>query len=111
MTSHFAPTLLKSNHVHLPLQALMVDALERPLRWFLTETVRAFHQARGRRGHLLERRYRSCLIEEDPPAFVALRYLDWNPVRAGTDDPELEPLPRRIKRLGALRGVRYPFFE
>ncbi len=87
----YAYTLM-SNHVHLLLQAPPHDALGRPLRWFLTETARAFHMARGRRGHFWERRYRSCLVEEDLYALAALRYLDRNPVRAGlVEDPTIYP--------------------
>ena len=80
---------LMSNHVHLLLQAPKTDALGRPLRWFLTETAKAFHKVRGRRGHFWERRYRACLVEDDVYALAALRYLDRNPVRAGlvTDPP------------------------
>ncbi len=51
---------LMSNHVHLLLQAPKAEALGRPLRWFMTETSRAFHRVRGRRGHFWERRYRSA---------------------------------------------------
>ncbi len=83
----YAYTLM-SNHVHLLMQAPTHEALGRPLRWFMTETARAFHRARGRRGHCWERRYRSCLVEADPYALAALRYLDRNPVRAGlVNDP------------------------
>ncbi len=83
---------LMSNHVHLLLQAPTHDALVPPLRWFLTETARAFHRARGRRGHCWERRYRACLVEEDLYALAALRYLDRNPVRAGlVEDPTTYP--------------------
>ena len=46
----YAYTLM-SNRVHLLMRAPTHDALGRPLRWFMTETARAFHQARGRRGH------------------------------------------------------------
>ena len=88
----YAYTLM-SNHVHLLLQAPTHDALGRPLRWFMTETARAFHKARGRRGHFWERRYRSCLVEEDTYALAALRYLDRNPVRAGlVNDPTIYPM-------------------
>ena len=41
---------LRSNHVHLLLQAPTHEALGRPLRWFLTDTAKAFHKAQGRRG-------------------------------------------------------------
>lgn len=79
---------LISNHVHLLLRAPTAHALGRPMRWFMTETARAFHRARKRRGHFWERRYRACLVEDDVYALAALRYMDRNPVRAGiVDDP------------------------
>lgn len=87
----YAYTLM-SNHVHLLLQAPKLDALGRPLRWFMTETAKAFHKARGRRGHFWERRYRACLVEEDTYALAVLRYLDRNPARAGlVEDPTTYP--------------------
>jgi len=87
----YAYTLM-SNHAHLLMQAPTHDTLGRPLRWFLTETARAFHKARGRRGHFWERCYRSCLVEEDTYALAALRFLDWNAVRAGlVKDPTTYP--------------------
>lgn len=83
----YAYTLM-ANHVHLLLQAPKADALGRPLRWFMTETAKAFHRIRDRRGHFWERRYHACLVEEDTYALAALRYLDRNPVRAGVvEDP------------------------
>jgi REP element-mobilizing transposase RayT len=42
---------LMSNHVYILLQVLKLNALGRPLRWFITESARTFHRARGRRGH------------------------------------------------------------
>jgi len=81
-----------SNHVHLLLQAPRAGTLARPLRWFLTETARAFHRARQRRGHFWERRSRACLVEDDTHGLAALRYLDRNPVRAGlVQDPGTYP--------------------
>ena len=56
----YAYTLM-SNHLHLLLEAPRAGTLARPLRWFLAETARAFHRARGGRGHFWERRYRACL--------------------------------------------------
>ena len=81
-----------SNHIHLLLQAPGAGTLARPLRWFLTETARAFHRVRGRRGHCWERRYRACLVEDDTYGLAVLRYLDRNPVRAGlVQDPATYP--------------------
>ena len=83
---------LMSNHVHLLLQAPKLDAFGRPLRWFMTETAKAFHRTRGRRGHFWERRYRVCLVEDDAYLLAALRYLDRNSVRAGLAmDPAAYP--------------------
>jgi putative transposase len=96
-----------SNHVHLLLQAPKLDALGRPLRWFMTETAKAFHRTRGRRGHFWERRYHACVVEGDAYALAALRYLDRNPVRAGLgDDPAAYPWSScAAYALGALNPV------
>ncbi len=83
---------LMANHVHLLLRAPTVRALGCPLRWFMTETAKAFNRARGRRGHFWERRYHACLVEDDAYVLAALRYLDRNPVRAGlVTDPATYP--------------------
>jgi REP-associated tyrosine transposase len=90
-TTVYAYTLI-SNHVHLLLQDPTHEALGRPLRWFMTETARAFHTLRSRRGHFWERRYRVCLVEEETYALAALRYFDRYPVRAGiVTDPTTYP--------------------
>jgi REP-associated tyrosine transposase len=83
---------LMSNHVHLLMETPIHEAPGRPLRWFMTETAKAFHKARGRRGHFWERRYRLVMVEDDLYALAALRYLDRNPVRAGlVEDPTTCP--------------------
>lgn len=87
----YAYTLM-ANHVHLLLRAPAVAALARPLRWFFRETTRDWQRAHGRCGHFWERRYWSCLVEDDVYALAALRYLDRNPVRAGiVEDPVAYP--------------------
>jgi REP-associated tyrosine transposase len=74
---------LMANHVHLLIQAPLAEPLARPLRWFFRETTRDWQHLQGQRGHFWERRYWSCLVEDDTYALAALRYLDRNPVRAG----------------------------
>ena len=87
----YAYTLM-ANHIHLLLRAPTLDTIGRPLRWFMTETAKAFNRAHGRRGHFWERRYHACLVEDDVYALAALRYLDRNPVRAGVvADPAAYP--------------------
>jgi putative transposase len=78
----YAYTLM-ANHVHLLIQAPLTDSLARPLRWFFRETSRDWQHFEGHRGHFWERRYWSCLVDDDRYALAALRYLDRNPVRAG----------------------------
>jgi putative transposase len=80
--------ILMSNHIHLLLEFPDADVLGRPLRWFMTQTAKAFHRLRNRCGHFWERRYRACLVEDELYALAALRYMDRNPVRAGiVEDP------------------------
>jgi putative transposase len=87
----YAYTLM-ANHVHLVLQAPAVEPLARPLRWFFRESTRAWQRAHGTRGHFWERRYWACVVEDDTHTLTALRYLDWNPVRAGlVQDPAAYP--------------------
>lgn len=87
----YAYTLM-SNHVHLLLQSPQGIRLGRPLRWFLTETAKAYHRTHERRGHFWEHRYRAVVVEDDLYALAALRYLDRNPVRARiVDDPTTYP--------------------
>jgi putative transposase len=87
----YAYTLM-GNHVHLLLQAPATDPLARPLRWFFREVTRAWQRAHGQRGHFWERRYWACLVEDDTHGLTALRYLDWNAVRAGlVADPAAYP--------------------
>jgi REP-associated tyrosine transposase len=78
----YAYTLM-ANHIHLLIQAPLADSLARPLRWFFRETARDWQYLQGHRGHFWERRYWSCLVDDDRYALAALRYLDRNPVRAG----------------------------
>jgi putative transposase len=84
-----------------------VDDLLRPLRRFMTETAGGFHRARARRGHFWERRYRACVVEDDPYAPAALRSLDQNPVRAGlVEDSATSPWSSRpAYALGTLSGL------
>jgi putative transposase len=58
---------LMANHSHLRLQAPTLDALGRPLRWFMPQTAKAVHRIRKRRGHFWERRYRAGLVADPAP--------------------------------------------
>jgi hypothetical protein len=83
-----ADPLAPLKQVHLP----RAPRLYVPGATVHTESAKAFHRARGRRGHFWERRYRACVVEDDTHALAAPRYLDRNPVRAGLGaDPAAYP--------------------
>ena len=58
---------LMANHSHQRLQAPTLDALGRPLRWFMPEAAKAVHRIRKRRGYFWERRYRAGLVADPAP--------------------------------------------
>ncbi len=77
----FAWALLP-NHVHLllrtgrrPLASLM--------RRLLTGYAHAFNRRHRRHGHLVQNRYRSIVVEEEPYLLELTRYIHLNPCRAG----------------------------
>jgi len=80
-TALFAWCLLP-NHFHLllrtagaPLSALM--------RRLLTGHAVAFNRRHRRVGHLLQNRFKSIVVEEDPYLLELVRYIHLNAVRAG----------------------------
>lgn len=73
---------LMSNHYHLFLRTLKPN-LSLAMQWLNgTYTIR-FHRRQGRRGHLLEGRYKAVMVA-DPAHWLHLSaYLHLNPVRSG----------------------------
>jgi len=60
-----------------------------------------FNRRHGRRGHVLESRYASVLVELDSHLRWLFRYLGWNPVNAGLcDDPKDWPWSSYPRLLG-----------
>jgi putative transposase len=72
---------LLTNHVHLVLRPERKDGLARLLRRAHSEYAQGFNRRRGRSGHLWQGRFYSCPLERGH-AWIALRYVDLNPVRA-----------------------------
>jgi len=69
-----------------------------------------FNRRHGGRGHVLESRYASVLVETDPHLRWLFRYLAWNPVAAGLcDDPKDWPWSSypRLLGLGRARPPRF----
>ena len=73
---------LMTNHFHL-----LVDLSDANLHLGMSELLgqhaRRFNRRYGRTGHLFGRRYAAKLVARDSHFRETLRYIDWNPVRAG----------------------------
>jgi putative transposase len=85
---------LMPNHFHLLLRR-GTAALPSMMRRLLTGYAVAFNHRHHRTGHLLQNRFKSILVQEDPYLLELLRYIHLNPVRARliVDLDELERYP------------------
>lgn len=71
-----------SNHLHLLVQ-VGNEPLSCLMRQIAAEFARAMQIKSETTGHFFERRYHATLIEATDYLFTVLRYIHWNPVRAG----------------------------
>jgi putative transposase len=73
---------LMTNHVHLIPVPATTDGLARAIgrtHWLYTQYINRMH---GRSGHLWQNRFYSSPLD-DRHALLAMRYAEWNPIRAG----------------------------
>jgi putative transposase len=75
--------VLMTNHVHVLLTPVDVNAIGRAMRSLGTRYAKYFNRKHGRTGTLFEGRYRSTVIDSDRYLFTCYRYIEENPVRAG----------------------------
>ena len=74
---------LMTNHVHLVLEPPEeIAALGRLMKRLAGRQTRFVNRLEGRRGTLLESRYKSSPIQTDAYLLACCRYVDLNPVRA-----------------------------
>ena len=73
---------LMTNHVHLVAVPERTDAFARGLGRAHYLYTRYLHERRGGSGHLWQNRFFSCPLDREH-LWVALRYVERNPVRAG----------------------------
>jgi putative transposase len=80
---------LLSNHVHIlartppaPPEGAYRPTLAPTMRRLLTGYAGAFNRRHGRKGHLVQNRYKSILVEEEPYLLELVRYIHLNPLRA-----------------------------
>ena len=74
--------VLMDNHYHL-----LIRTGEDPLHKIIFRQnmyyCRYFNKAHNRSGHLYGGRYKASLVQDEHYAFAVLRYIHWNPVKAG----------------------------
>jgi len=73
---------LMDNHYHLLMQT-GTDPLHKIIFRQNMYYSRYFNKSHNRSGHLYGGRYKAALIQDEHYLFAVLRYIHWNPVRAG----------------------------
>jgi REP element-mobilizing transposase RayT len=95
---------LMTNHVHLLIQTPF-PTLPAGMQRLLGPYVEEFNERHGRKGALVQGRYKALLVETEEHYLECLRYLAHNPVAAGLcDAPEEWPwsgYSRRLDMAGA----------
>ena len=76
---------LMTNHVHLVLH-IGDSGISDGMRELNTYLARASNARFGRINHCLGRRYWSELVEDDAQLYSVIRYVLWNPARAGLEE-------------------------
>jgi REP element-mobilizing transposase RayT len=71
-----------TNHIHLVVRTPQ-PTLSRGMQLLLGQYALSFNERHGRRGHLVERRFKSRPIEDELHLYETLAYVDLNPVAAG----------------------------
>lgn len=74
--------VLLDNHYHLLLQTGIVP-LSKIMQRQNSLYSRYFNRVHERADHLFGLRYKSIIVEDDKYLFTVLRYLHWNPIKAG----------------------------
>ncbi len=74
--------VLMSNHVHVLFKS-GEKGISAVMRKLLTWYAQYFNRKHERTGHLFENRYKSILCEEDKYLLALVRYIHFNPIRAG----------------------------
>ncbi len=73
---------LMTTHFHM-LITTMTDEIWKVMKYLMYNYAMYFNRRYGRRGHVFDARYVSCLIEDGGYFLEVSRYIHLNPVRAG----------------------------
>ncbi|MBI5779857.1 MAG: transposase [Planctomycetes bacterium] len=74
---------LMTNHIHLLVKPDKRESLAKMMQGLNVSYTRYINKRYGRTGRLLEGRYHSCIIDEEPYLWAVARYIEQNPLRAG----------------------------
>lgn len=84
--------VLMPNHVHLLLTPYMEQGMSKMIQMLGRYYVQYFNHENQRTGSLWEGRYKATLIDSEHYLLTCYRYIELNPVRAGTvDHPSAYP--------------------
>ena len=75
--------VLMTNHVHLLVTPRTPEDVSRLMQSLGRRYVRYVNHSYQRSGTLWEGRYRACAVRADEYLFTCMRYIEFNPVRAG----------------------------
>ncbi|MDV6344888.1 transposase [Nitrosomonas sp. Is37] len=76
--------VLMTNHVHLLLSADRAESAGELMKVLCQRYVQYVNRTYQRSGTLWEGRFRSCPVQEEAYLLACQRYIELNPVRAGT---------------------------
>lgn len=83
---------LMTNHMHLMVKPDKMESLAKMMQGLNVSYTRYINKRYKRTGRLLEGRYHSCIIDEEPYLWAVARYIEQNPLRAGmVKSPEEYP--------------------
>ncbi|MBI5779628.1 MAG: transposase [Planctomycetes bacterium] len=74
---------LMTNHIHLLVKPDKMESLAKMMQGLNVSYTRYINKRYKRTGRLLEGRYHSCIIDEEPYLWAVARYIEQNPLRAG----------------------------
>ena len=79
--------VLMKNHFHLAIETPMPNLVE-GMHWLQSTLATRFNRFRKERGHLMQERYQSVLVEDFSTLGRVVDYIHLNPVRARVIEPE-----------------------
>jgi len=102
--------VLMTNHVHMLATPQRLGAISTWMQDVGRDYVRLVNSARRRTGTLWEGRFHSCLVDTDRHLLTCMRYIEFNPVRAGmvTDATDYTWSSCRANALGQLNALLKP---